>query len=119
MDVMEFMKSNFISRRNDSKFVYLDPPYYVAGKRLYFNSFNDEKHSTLAQFMLRQVKLKWLLTYDNNAFIKKLYSKFRFYYYYLCYSLQNKQKAKELVIVPNCLDVPCEFSFNSKKVVMA
>lgn len=119
LDVMEFMRSNFTSRRNDSKFVYLDPPYYVAGKRLYFNSFTDEKHSTLAQFMMRQIKLKWLITYDNNEFIKGLYSKFRLYYYYLCYSLQNRQKAKELVVVPDNMEMPSEFSFNSKKVVMA
>jgi len=119
MDVMDFMRSNFTSRRNDSKFVYLDPPYYVAGKRLYFNSFNDDKHSTLAQFMMRQIKLKWLITYDNNAFIKGLYSRFRLYFYYLCYSLQNRQKAKELVVVPDNMNMPSEFSFNSKKVVMA
>ncbi len=118
-DAIDFMQSNFTSRRNNSKFVYLDPPYYMTGKRLYFNTFNDEKHLHLSKFMKRQIKLKWLITYDNNSFIRKQYSSFRLYYYHLCYSLQNKQKAKELVVVPDNMNMPPGFSFDSKKIVIA
>ncbi|MDK2956242.1 MAG: adenine methylase [Desulfovibrionales bacterium] len=116
IDALDFMKIHFSSRKNRSKFVYLDPPYYRSGNRLYFNTFDDKKHFDLAQYIQKQVKLKWLVTYDDNNFIRGLYSKLRSYHYSLSYSLQKKKKAKELIVVPDNMDMPREFIFNSKKV---
>ena len=56
-------------------FWYLDPPYYSADQNLYKYPFNKSKHEALARF-LKSAKFKWLLSYDNDPWIRELYSGF-------------------------------------------
>lgn len=52
-------------------FIYLDPPYYKQGSQLYADGVIDHK---LLSIVL-QKRLNWLLSYDNNPEVKKLYHK--------------------------------------------
>jgi DNA adenine methylase len=60
-------------------FIFLDPPYFSAkqwnmyGKQGSFNKNFD--HERLAK-ALKKCKHKWLITYDDSDFIRKLYSSF-------------------------------------------
>ncbi|MGX3044197.1 DNA adenine methylase [Helicobacter sp. T3_23-1056] len=91
---------------NKSVFVFLDPPYFSASKsKLYgkkgilHTAFN---HNELCQ-NLKSTKHKFLLTYDNSAFIRELYGDFCLVEWDLQYGMnnvnsQNAPKGKELLI---------------------
>ncbi len=53
-------------------FFYLDPPYHCAGAKGYRHWFTDEDHARLAD-TLRGLKGKWLLSYNDDPFIRRLY----------------------------------------------
>ena len=74
LDGIKFIK-NFINN-NPNTLVYIDPPYFKAGKDLYSFYFNKEDHEHLAYTLLdNQIRNPWLVSYDDDEFIKKLYSK--------------------------------------------
>jgi len=79
-------------------FIYLDPPYVAQGKKLYFNSFSEKEHEKLSSAVKTKSQTNWIMTYDENDLIKKLYSEMPIYRYVLNYSAQNKRKANELLI---------------------
>lgn len=52
--------------------IFLDPPYYMEGNRLYRHGMSVPDHVRLAR-MLRDCPHRWLLTYDDAPFIRRLY----------------------------------------------
>ena len=44
---------------------YLDPPYYVKGKGLYLNYYNDTDHQNIANTISEIANCKWIVSYDN------------------------------------------------------
>lgn len=103
MDAVELIKS--IRRLAEKSFCYLDPPYYVKGRDLYLNYYNDDDHRDIAK-AIKKYKGKWIISYDAVAFIKELYSEFRQKEYYLSYSAGNPAKGKEIIVYSNDLIIP-------------
>lgn len=62
--------SDFISQIDCP--MYIDPPYYKAGKSLYIEYMNDYQHKQLSDLL--QSKSDWVLSYDDCIEIKNLYS---------------------------------------------
>jgi len=87
-------------------FVYLDPPYYSKGGRLYLNSCSHKEHDDLARYLQRQSALKWVMSYDNARFIKALYGTFDIHSLPIRYSLQRKRRMQELLISPSHVRIP-------------
>lgn len=85
---------------------YLDPPYYVKGKGLYLNYYNDTDHQNIAKSISDFKEQKWIISYDNVDFIVDLYSKFRQKTFELNYSASNSGKGKEVMIFSNNLVIP-------------
>jgi DNA adenine methylase len=54
-------------------FFYVDPPYRVEGAKAYRHYFSDEDHVQLADVLRGRVKGKWLLSYNDDPFIRQLY----------------------------------------------
>lgn len=54
---------------------YLDPPYH-GSERYYTNLFTEEDHRRLAA-ILKGIKGKFILSYNDDSFIKELYSGFQ------------------------------------------
>lgn len=86
---------------------YLDPPYYVKGRDLYLNYYNDDNHRAIAE-AIRKYKGKWIISYDAVEFIKELYKDYRQKEYCLSYSAGNPAKGKEIMIYSNELEVPLD-----------
>ena len=63
-----------ISDTTENALIYLDPPYYVEGNKLYQCGFTNEDHRRLME-TLKKSKLSWILSYDDdkNGEIRKLY----------------------------------------------
>lgn len=82
--------------RDDTLF-YLDPPYYKT--EYYYNlQFNREDHEKLRD-LLKVVKGKFILSYNNDLYIKELYKDFYIEELERNNNLSNKNdKYKELIV---------------------
>lgn len=89
----------------EKSFCYLDPPYYVKGKDLYLNYYNNDDHRAIAE-TLKKYKGEWIVSYDAVDFIKDLYQDYRQKEYYLSYSAGNPSKGKEIMVYSDGLVVP-------------
>lgn len=80
---------------------YFDPPYYVKGKDLYLNYYEDKDHEQIATEISKVNKQKWIVTYDNVLPIKQLYNNYRQVKYTLHYSAAKANKGEEVMIFSN------------------
>lgn len=103
MDAVELIKS--IKKPTEKTFCYLDPPYYVKGRDLYLNYYNDDDHKAIAK-AIKKYKGKWIISYDAVDFIRELYKKYRQKEYYLSYSAGNPAKGREIVVYSDGLNIP-------------
>lgn len=78
--------------------VFIDPPYYEAGARLYLDGMEGDGHAVLANKLRQKMKYKWLMTYDSHPEILNLYKGFDVKHLEVLYSLQRQRKVKEVVI---------------------
>lgn len=64
----------FMLRMADRKRVcfYLDPPYYYKAEQLYGHIFTEAQHIELRDY-LQELKLPWLLSYDDVQEVRALY----------------------------------------------
>ena len=84
---------------------YFDPPYYVKGKGLYLNYYNDEDHRNIANMISQIINSKWIVTYDSVSFIMELYNNFRQQKFELNYSASNSGKGQEVMIFSNNIKI--------------
>ncbi|MEJ5244080.1 MAG: DNA adenine methylase [Bacteroidota bacterium] len=81
-----------IETEGENVFIFLDPPYYSATKSALYGKngilHKTFDHERLAQ-VLKKTKHKWLLTYDNSEYIKKLYSFAYIKEWNLTYGMRN------------------------------
>jgi len=106
-DAIDFLKATLPSGLGRKKaFVYLDPPYYGQGNKLYMNSYDDNGHKGMAKYLQSQMVLPWIMTYDDTEFIKDIYSFCEQREFSLQYSAQKVRKGTELLIHPSIMSVP-------------
>ena len=95
-----------IVEKGKNVFIFLDPPYYSATKSaLYGRNGHLHKlfdHIEFARVM-KQCQHKWLITYDDSEYIKKLFSFAYINTWSLTYGMKNinknsDQNGKELFI---------------------
>lgn len=79
-------------------FMYIDPPYVQAGSRLYLNAFEGRDHMALADIVNNVGSAHWLMTYDVDPLIERLYSDHFQSRYELYYSARNYIMSDELMI---------------------
>lgn len=92
---------------SDSTLFYLDPPYfgidyYSLNKFLCADKFTEEKHYELYE-ILKNIKGKFVLSYNDNETIKNLYKDYNIIQKQATYSLRvfkntGRKKAIELLI---------------------
>ena len=83
-------------------FIYLDPPYFKKGSQLYRNHYKIDDHVTISK-KVKELKLPWLITYDNCQEIKNLYKECKGLEFSLRYSTGQKDRtiATELMYYGN------------------
>jgi len=104
--ITNFDYEELVKKDGGNVFIFLDPPYYSATKSaLYGKNGNMHKsfdHERFAENM-RNCKHKWLITYDDNEYIRDLFSFSNIISWNLTYGMRNvtngsNQNGKELFI---------------------
>lgn len=98
-DVLSFI-SNVLPKYNKNSFIYFDPPYFYKGEELYKNFFTLKNHILLHDSIIKNVKIPWLITYDNADKIIDLYNTdYSITLFELSYGTSNRKAATEIAIV--------------------
>lgn len=87
----------------ENVFAYVDPPYYEKGSFLYLNSFNDEQHQHLADWLNALADANWVLTYDRAEPIKAMYRDRATLDFDLHYSANRRELASELMVISDAV----------------
>ncbi|HOK14009.1 MAG TPA: DNA adenine methylase [Candidatus Kapabacteria bacterium] len=87
---------HIVEAEGEDVFIFLDPPYYSSTKSaLYGKNGNLHKyfdHKKFAEIM-KNVRHKWLITYDNSEYIKDLFSFANIKEWNLKYGMRNVGKS--------------------------
>lgn len=86
--------------------VYLDPPYYQKGQKLYLNALHPDDHSLIAHSVTNNIHTHWITSYDNVDPIHQLYNKYRKNAYSLSYTAANRYHGSEVIIYSDSLNIP-------------
>lgn len=85
--------------------IYLDPPYYANGSRLYRNTYKHADHAKIAA-LVGSIQQPWIVSYDNADAIRDLYAPFRQQVFGLGYSANSVYQGKEVMVFCDGLKVP-------------
>lgn len=96
-DAIGFMRRNAEEISTGFNFMYIDPPYYSQGKKLYRYFYEDQHHIDLAGFIGAQ-GYPWLVSYDDHPRIHELYAQNKIQPIYLDYNVKSSRRATELLI---------------------
>ena len=104
-DIKSFLE-NYAPKYEENAFIYFDPPYFNKGKQLYLNFFNYNDHIRIEKLIGDTVNCDWIITYDDEPEIEKIYEKYCIKRMELNYSVAKKRKAKELIIFESSSSAP-------------
>lgn len=105
-DALRFLKAG-ISKWPKETLIYLDPPYYVKGRDLYYDFYEHEDHERIADFINGSViRQKWIISYDNVQPIRDLYPGSRYITYDIGYSARSASQGSEVMFFCDGLKVP-------------
>ena len=96
LDAVQFL-ADVVTKLPKRALVYLDPPYYVKGRRrLYANFYEPDDHKAIAD-SLAKARYHWIVSYDNAPDIRRLYSRYRRVTYELRYTAAERQSGSEVM----------------------
>lgn len=106
LDALDFLTNLEQNQQSRKQFlVYLDPPYFSMGDRLYLNYYEQEDHKQLADHM-RSCSLKWMLSYDDVTEIRRLYRGLPIKRANLTYHANIRKNGRELMVFHPDISVP-------------
>ena len=89
-------------------FIYCDPPYLSKGDKLYLNHYTQEDHKHISETIQSIKENYWVVSYDYNDYIYKLYKKRKKFVYNLQYNASKAYLGQELFIFSDSLKIPNE-----------
>lgn len=107
-DAPIFIKQQFA---RDDTFVYLDPPYYVKGRKLYKNFYRHQDHAEIARLLGRNEQKCWVVSYDDVLEIREIYGPRQPISYSLNYSAGKKGTGREVMYMSETMKLPADCGF--------
>lgn len=105
-DALKFLTTG-VSRWPKQTLIYLDPPYYVKGRDLYYDFYEEKDHASVAEFVAKGItKQRWIVSYDNVQPIRDLYHGARHVVYDIGYSARKASQGSEVMFFCENLKVP-------------
>jgi DNA adenine methylase len=86
--------------KHRSEFMYLDPPYQIAGDNLYGVKGNHHKgfdHGKLRELL--EGCQSWVMSYNDCPEIRKMYDKYKIVELAWAYGMGNSKKSSEILII--------------------
>jgi DNA adenine methylase len=85
--------------------IMLDPPYYRKSQRLYQDLYSCDDHARIADNVAK-LRVPWIISYDDEPEVRKLYRSFRNRTYGLLYSAAEKYVGTEILFFSPKLKLP-------------
>lgn len=104
-DALRFLKSG-VTRWPEKTLIYLDPPFYVKGRALYDDFYEPKDHELVSNFVGSIKTQQWIVSYDNESAIRKLYKGSRYLVYDIGYSARSSRKGSEVMFFGDGLRIP-------------
>lgn len=105
MDALKFLQANAAGWPAKT-LIYLDPPYYVKGRALYYDFYQHHDHEQIAEFVKSNlVRQRWIVSYDNVPAIRSMYKGCQRIAYGLGYSARDVREGKEMIFFSDTLRV--------------
>jgi DNA adenine methylase len=103
---LKFLKSG-VGKWPSKTFIYLDPPYYVKGRDLYYDFYEPDDYASVAEFVRTGIiKQRWIVSYDNAPAIRQLYGGSPHIVYDIGYSARSASRGSEVMFFGDGLRVP-------------
>lgn len=96
-DAVTYLKRQRMKIAKERSLVYIDPPYYHQGKKLYRYHYVEDQHHALAAF-LDAAPFSWVVSYDNHPLIKQMFKGQKIVPIKLNYAVKQSRRADELLI---------------------
>jgi DNA adenine methylase len=103
LDALSFIRKK-VKKKNT--LLYLDPPYFVKGHKLYKNFYEPKDHVSIAQEMKLHRKMNWVVSYDDVPEIREAYKAFEPISYLLNYSAGRKALGREVIFLSDAIELP-------------
>lgn len=103
LDAAEYLKH--VLPGLSAPFLYLDPPYYGKGRRLYEDFYEHEDHAEIAELVLA-LDHPWLVSYDATGEIQALYDSVDRLGYGLNYTARRRFMGSEVMFFSEQLEIP-------------
>jgi DNA adenine methylase len=95
LDAIKFL-NNYEHLFGPRALIYLDPPYYNKGQKLYVNFYTHDNHVQLKEY-ISNMNGNWIVTYDDTEAISNLYSDCNKINLAINYFAAEKRKGAELL----------------------
>lgn len=97
LDAVDFIE-RILPALDQKTLVNIDPPYFVKGKGLYTNFFEEKDHYRLYE-AVTNISQPWIVTYDDVPEIIDIYSEYKPRSFGLSYVAQVKRKGFEVIVL--------------------
>jgi len=105
-DAIDFITKTLAQNKRKG-LIFLDPPYYEKGKKLYTSFYEHEDHQKVAHAIKTSSHKHWIVTYDNVQQIDEIYDLKNKTVYNLRYSLNHQSTGgSELLFHSNSIRLP-------------
>lgn len=105
-DAIDFLQANTRTWPSNT-LIYLDPPYYVKGRDLYYDYYAHDDHVRVAAYVKTKLKKqKWIVSYDNVPEVLDLYGGVHHIAYNIGYSARKASSGAEVMFFGPGLVVP-------------
>jgi hypothetical protein len=86
--------------------IYLDPPYYVKGRDLYYDFYQRDDHGQVEHFVSDHLAGNfWIVSYDDAPAIRDLYKGYRWRAYKIGYSARERREGSEIMFFADTLQI--------------
>lgn len=104
-DALKFLTKTLPKKKKG--LIFLDPPYYAKGKKLYTSFYEHDDHEKVAAAIKNSPHKHWIVTYDNAEEINEIYDLKNKIVYDLRYSLNHKSSGgSELLFYSDAVELP-------------